>query len=201
MDQFMGISLRPTCYTVQQSLSLINNMALKQQQSKAVEDTPPFYHNMSITRLIPTSLLLILISLLATQAMAQAPQIQAHTAYQIIPEGAFAVISFEPSIIAADDSVTLDLSIEGDGASQASLSANSITLTSGAPKAQVTITVADNSDTQGTALAFTVGFTHNSGTLVEASPGLPPALTFTIPPNDLRAEPTEELPDIIMGNS
>ena len=69
------------------------------------------------------------VSLLASQAVAQTPQIQAYTAYKVIPEGLSAIISFEPTTITADDSVTLDLSKTGDDESRASLSDNSITLT------------------------------------------------------------------------
>ena len=108
-------------------------MALKQQQSKAVEDTPPFNHNMSITRLIQASLLLIAVSVPATQALAQTPQIQTYTAYQIIPEGTAAVIYFHPTTFTAGDSVVLDLSKTGDDESRASLSPNSITLSSTTP--------------------------------------------------------------------
>ena len=115
-------------------------------------------------------------------------QIQAHTAYQVIPEGGAAIISFQPTGITDGDSVTLGLSKTGDGASRAVLSTNSITLTSDAPKAHVTVTVADNSDTQGAALTFTVDFTLNSETLDGAAPDLPQALTFTIPANDLKAD-------------
>ena len=136
-----------------------------------------------------------------TQLITPTPQIQAHTAYQVIPEGTAAIISFQPTDIAAGDSVTLGLSKTGDGASRAVLSANSITLTSAAPKAQAIITVADNPDIQGSTLSFTVDFTLNSGTLDGKPPDLPLALTFTIPPNDLQAGYKEPPPRIIESNS
>ena len=139
-------------------------MVPKQQQRKPEEDTPLPNHNISMSRLMSTGLLLIAVSLLTTQAFAQAPQIQAHTAYQIIPEGEAAVISFEPSTITAGESVTLDLSIEGADASQASLSPEFITLSSTTPKAQVIVTVDDKEEKQGDALSFMIGFTPVSYT-------------------------------------
>ena len=154
-----------------------------------------------MTRLIPTSLLLMAVSLLATQAVAQTPQIQAYTAYKVIPEGLSAIISFEPTTITADDSVTLDLSKTGDDESRASLSDNSITLTPGAPTPQVMVTVANNADRQDSAITFTVGFTLNKGTLDGQTPGPPQALTFTIPPNDLEVAYKKEPPETITGAS
>ena len=62
-----------------------------------------------MTRLIPTSLLLIAVSLLTTQALAQVPQIQAYTAYQVIPEGTAAIISFEFPTGTISDSVSINL--------------------------------------------------------------------------------------------
>ena len=56
-------------------------------------------------------------------------------------------------------------------------------------------------DRQSTELSFTVAFTHNKGTLVGLTPGLPPALTFTIPVNDFGARYAEKPPDIIMSNN
>ena len=120
-------------------------------------------------------------------------------AYQVIPEGTSVVISFEPTAIAAGDSVILNLSKIGDDKSQASLSDNSITLSSEEPKDQIIVTVADNPDKQGDALTFTIAFTLNKGTLDGATPDLPQALTFTIPPNDLKVSYKEEPPAIITG--
>ena len=141
------------------------------------------------------------VSLLVTQVMAQTPQIQAYTAYKVIPEGNSAIISFEPTTITADNSVTLDLSTTGDDKSRASLSNNSITLTPGAPTPHVMVTVADNSDRQGSAITFTVAFTLNKGTLNGQPPGLPQALTFAIPPNDLEVAYKEEPPETITAAS
>ena len=105
------------------------------------------------------------------------PSIQAYTAYQLIPEGEAAVISFEPSTITVGESVTLDLRIEGDGASQASLSPNFITLSSTTPKAQVTVTVAENSDKQGSAVTFMIAAALRPG-------GTPVSYThLTLPTN------------------
>ena len=132
--------------------------------------------------------------------MAQvSPQVQAYTAYQVIPEGNAAIISFAPTTITDGESVRLNLRKTGTGASRASLSANSITLTSDAPTAQVMVTVKDNQTRQDNTLSFTITFTRNRGTLNGQTPGLPPALTFTIPANDLKVSYKEEPPAIITG--
>ena len=129
------------------------------------------------------------------------PTIQAHTAYRVIPEGMAAAISFQPDDDITDGTATLGLSKTGDGASRARLSDDSITLSLATSQAQVMVAVADNSNTQGSALTFTIAFTLNKGTLDGAAPDLPQALIFTIPPNDLKADYKEDPPAIITGAS
>ena len=109
-----------------------------------------------------------------------APTVRARAERTVIPEGETASV-----LIAADlvRELTVNLALSGSVQNEVRLSSSSLTLGPDKPSALFTVLVADNDAPQATNEAFNVDLTS----MFSPRPALP-SLTFTVPPNDLRAE-------------